>query len=199
MASESNKADQLTQVPKQWLVMGVGVTAVQEGLKLRKQEVTLIHSKHHFGVGRMLELLCEKFAHVDCKTVKEVVSECRQCPMMDPAVNLWWQLGTIVSGAVWEKLAVDITHVNSRPYLSCINCSSRFTIWQPLRNELSKEICIYLECIFAEMGPPAVLLSDNGPIFWGSEMQQLLRVWDMQPDYSYAYRAQGNGLVSIKP
>ena len=198
MASEGNKADQLTRVPKQWLVTGVGaatVTAVQEGLQPSKQEVVLIHSKHHFGVDCMLQLLCEKFACVDCKTVKEVISECQQCTMIDPAVNLWWQSGTIVSGAVWEKLAVNITHVNGQPYLSCIDCGSRFTIWRLLRNELSKEICVYLECIFVEMGPSAVLLSDNGPTFWGSEMQQLLKVWDVWPDYSCTYRAQGNGLV----
>ena len=119
VASESNKADQLTRVPKQWLVTGVGavaVTAVQEGLQPSKQEVALIHSKHHFGVDRMLELLREKFARVDRKTVKEVVSECQQCAMIDPAVNLRWQSGTIASGAVWKKL----THVNGRPYLSSI-------------------------------------------------------------------------------
>ena len=198
VASEHNKADRLTRVPRKWLetgIAGAAVTAVAGDLQPSKQEVALIHSKHHFGVDRMLELLRERFASVDRKTVKEVVNEYRQCAMIDPAVNFWWQSGTIASDTVWEKLAVDITHVNGQPYLSCIDCGSRFTIWRPLKNESSKEICVHLERIFAEMGPPAMLLSDNGPAFRGIEMQQLLEVWDVQPDYSCAYRAQGNGLV----
>ena len=76
VASECNKADQLTRVPKKWLVAGLavaGVTAMGRDLQLSKQEMVLIHSKHYFGVDQILELVCKRFASVDCKTVKEAI------------------------------------------------------------------------------------------------------------------------------
>ena len=73
-----------------------------------------------------------------------MVTSCRKRAMIDPSVTFRWQKGKIADGAVWQQLAVDVTHVNGRPYLSCIDCASRFTAWRALRNESAKEISLSL-------------------------------------------------------
>ena len=161
-----------------------------------RAEVIRIHEQHHFGVDWTLELVRRKLGqHVGRQTVKSVVSECHHCARIYPAVNIRWQKGTQVASSVWDCLALNITHVGVRPYLSCIDCASRFTIWRALRDETAKEVKTHLERIFAEMGPPEKILSDNGTVFRSAELRQLLEKWRVDADFSCAYRSQGNGLV----
>jgi hypothetical protein len=208
--SARNRADQLTRVPNKWLVSrkkvesksnsdgaatGLVAPAIQQEPEEAKAAVTRIHQRHHFGVDRTWELARLSLGHVSRQMVKSVVSECRQCAMIDPAVTFRWQEGTLASNSVWQRLAVDITHVNGRAYLSCTDCNSRFTIWRSLQNESAKEICTHLARIFAEMGPAEEIFSDNGTVFHSVEMRQLLNVWEIKADFSCAYRPQGNGIA----
>ena len=209
VASADNKADQLTRVPRKWLSekslvvstggcerAGVAAAAVTEESDEVRPAVERIHRTSHFGVDRTLELARARFGdRATRRLVKGVVSECRQCAMIDPAVHQRWQKGTIATRAVWQRLALDITHVNGRPYLTTIDCASRFTVWRALRDESAKEVCAHLTMIFAEMGPPQQLLSDNGAVFRSVELRQLLDVWSIKTDNSCAYRAQGNAII----
>ena len=207
--SARNKADQLTRVPKKWLSSREEVAASQDevmGLAASAGHVAVvgetraavarIHERHHFGADRTLELARQSLGQsVSRRLVKSVVSECRQCAMIDPAATFSWEKGHVASGAVWQRIAVDITHVNGRPHLSCIDCCSRFTIWRALRDESAKEVTMNLARIFAEMGPPVEILSDNGTVFRSGELRQLLDTWDVKADFSCAYRSQGNSIV----
>ena len=197
--SKENKADLLTRVPKKWFTTKVIAGAQLAAIKVdevAKHEVEQIHGKHHFGVDRTLELARAKIGRRATRQItKEVIADCRQCASIDPAMTFRWEKGRISHGATWQRLAVDITHVNGRPYLSCIDCNSRYTIWRELRDESAREISVCLAQIFAEMGPPAEVFSDNGSIFRCIELQKLLKVWEVTTDNSCAYRAQGNGIV----
>lgn len=213
VASAQNRSDQLTRVPKKWLTSQkrtiskatgcssdeVSGLAAASGLPTRedmREMVTRIHLQHHFGVDRTLELAQLKFGQrASRQLVKSVVSQCQQCARIDPAVTFRWQKGSLNSDSVWECLAFDITHVNGQPYLTCIDCASRFTIWRALRDESAKEVRTHMARIFAEMGPPARVLTDNGTVFRAGELRQLLEAWAVKADFSCAYRAQGNGLV----
>jgi len=202
--SARNKADQLTRVPKKWLAVshqdqvGVSMVAVANHLEQKslQEELTCIHERHHFGVDRTLEIARLKFGeNVSRRMVRSVVSQCRECSSIDPAVRFRWEKGSIVSNAVWQRMAVDVAHVNGRPYLTCIDCCSRFTIWRVLKDESAKEIKLQLIQIFAEMGPVEEILSDNGGVFHGFELQQFYKEWDIKSDFSCAYRSKGNGLI----
>ena len=208
VASVFNKADALTRVPKKWLsqsptldspndAMGLAAPGGHiEGADHTRLEVARIHERHHFGVDRTCELARQCLGqHITRRLVKAVVSECRQCAMIDPAVNFNWQKGTLATSVVWQRLALDITHVGGRPFLSCIDCCSRFTIWRLLKDESAKEVSTHLARIFAEMGPPEEVFTDNGTVFRATELRNLCDVWAIKADYSCAYRAQGNGLI----
>ena len=101
VASAHNKANQLTRVPKKWLLSRAPVKASQVGVPglaapVRqgaaddgpRLEVKRIHERHNFGVDRTLELVRERLGErASRQLVKTVVSECRQCAMIDPAVT----------------------------------------------------------------------------------------------------------------
>ena len=215
VTSAQNKADVLTRVPRKWLTSQTAAAISDTGEQIgglnaalagpatdnsvSRQawtEVERIHRQHHFGVDRMLEIVRRKLGpRASRRLVKSVVSECQQCTSIDPAVTFRWQTGKQATSSMWECLALDVTHVNGRPYLSCIDCASHFTIWRALREESAKEVKAHLERIFAEMGPPARILSDNGTLFRAAELRRLLDAWEVEADFSCVYQAQGNGLV----
>ena len=132
---------------------------------------------------------------VSRKAVKKVVSECERCQRIDPSPKFRWDKGIITAAAVWEKLAVDITHSGGSPHLSVIDLFSRFAVWRKLRDESACEVVAQLEQIFCKFGPPGVIMSDNGTVFRSRKCQEMLQQWDVRHQLSCAYRPQGNSVV----
>jgi transposase InsO family protein len=89
---------------------------------------------------------------------------------------------------------MDITHFNSKPFLTIVDCSSRYAIWKQLPSETSHSIVEALREVFATFGPPEKMLSDNGLNLTGQHMAVLLSDWQVVHDTSCAYRPQGNGI-----
>lgn len=161
-----------------------------------KQEIKKIHEKCHMGVARTLSLAKERFGKdVRKDDVSAVVKECKPCSRIDPALNFKWKNGVIETNTPWDRWAIDITYISHQPYLSCVDCSSRYTVWRRLSNETAEQICGNLRQIIAELGPPKCLLSDNGVVFHSKLYKDLLKDWDIVPEYACAYRHQGNGIV----
>jgi len=145
--SECNKADKLTRVPKSWLVTGSCHVAVD--VEVKEKIIRDSHEQHHFGVARSFAIVKEENPDltVTKAEVKSVVDSCNQYLSIDPA-PIQYQHGNLSVKSVWERLAIDVTHVNGRLFLSVIDCGpSRFTIWKPLKTESASEIVSVLQCI----------------------------------------------------
>jgi len=186
--SSNNKADNLTRLPSHWKIK-----PTNEDLS---DQVKAIHNQSHLGVEKTFQLCRERHGDkINREFVKKFVQNCEQCCRIDPSVTFKWERGKLSSGEIWERLAVDITHVNGHPYLSVIDDHSRFTIWRQLKNESFIEVCRNLRQIISEYGPPKSIMSDNGTVFRCKEMKELLKNWEIEQQFSAAYRPQGNGLV----
>ena len=187
--SECNKADRLTRVPKSWLVSNSCHAAVETGLKERM--IRDSHEQHHFGVCRTLAILKAENPNLSVTKadVRSIVSSCDQCLSIDPA-PVHYQHGTFSVQSVWERIAVDVTHVNGRPFLSVIDCGpSRFAIWKPLKAESASEVGSALHNIFCEFGPPTEVLTDNGAAFTSSGVKELCSRWHVELVYRAAKKA----------
>ena len=197
--SKLNRADMLTRVPSKWMTSLRSVSCVSvigEASPVSPEEVKRVHDLNHFGVARTLQFARESLGHaVSRKTVKKIVSDCERCQRIDPSPNFKWDRGAISAEAVWEKLAMDITHVEGRPFLSVIDLFSRFAVWRRLREESASEVVGHLNQIFCEFGPPAEVMSDNGTVFRSRQCRELLQQWEVRPQFSCAYRPQGNSVV----
>jgi transposase InsO family protein len=194
--SASNVADALTRVPQRWL-RSVCMT-VTTGDSSLEREVQMIHKSHHLGVSRTLHLarrICVNGDKVDRRMVERVVNACNTCRKVDPS-PIKWDHGQLSVEQVWQRVAMDITYVNKRPYLSLIDCGpSRFAIWISLANETADQIIKHLNRVFQERCPPDELLSDYGPCFISSKTAQFLKRWGVDHVLCCAYKHSGNGIV----
>ncbi len=202
--SRDNKADVLSRIPAQWArrinmhrdedapaaAAGHVVPPIDEAQVIRD-----IHDRHHFGVERTLGLVREALGEAVTKdAVKKVVGNCVRCARYCPAVTHRWRRGTLHVSEVWSQLAVDVTHVSTQVYLSVVYVASRFAVWYRLANESAHEVASSLRHLFAVMGPPDSIFSDNGTVFRSMQVANLLSEWDVQHDFSCAYQPQGNGV-----
>jgi hypothetical protein len=183
----------LTVAPVEASVVPI-VTAVAPRVTLR--DVQAIHDRCHFGVDRTLQLAHEQFgSSVSKKMVKKVVSRCDRCARIDPAITFRWDQGSITGQRVWQRWATDFTHVDGVSYLTVIDVVSGFTMWRRVRKESASEVTSCLLQLFAELGPPESLISDNGTVFQSRAVALLLQRWEVTQEFACAYRAKGNGVI----
>ena len=208
--TSKNKADELTRVPKSWLMpmqkkvlpqeKKSDIAGVMIGRDMDKSSmfdnIKKIHEQNHFGVKRTYDLALEKYgAAVSKKMVKKVIKICTQCKRFCPSNEHLTKPGSLASNKVWELLSCDVTHFHGETYLTLIDHASNFMIWKKLRTETADEICFNLQQIFSEMGPPERLLTDNGPAFLSAKVKMLLIEWKVNHELSCAYRPKGNGKI----
>ena len=161
-----------------------------------KEAVKAVHEQHHLGIDKTMYLAEKKLGVPISKVlVKEVVNQCRPCKQIDPC-PIRWRHGSLSVEKVWTRVAADITHVNGVPYLTMIDCGpSRFAIWRRLSGEASVTVIHHFTQVFRERGPPAELLTDNGPCFRSQEMKNFAMAWGITQLFSCAYRPTGNGII----
>jgi transposase InsO family protein len=194
--TDRNLADRLTRVPQKWLQQKV-VAAVSESPGPSVDDLKAVHEWNHFGVNRTLYVAknCHPTSNVTREQVEAVVRACHRCRSIDPA-PVRWEAGNLEVEATWDRIACDVTHLGGKKYLTIIDCGpSRFAIWRLIPNEGSEHVTRVLSEAFAERGPPAELLLDNGTTFRSQELQALCSRWGVKIIYRCAYRPQGNGIV----
>lgn len=191
--SEMNKADEMTRVPQKWLKKeGAAVVAM-----VSHAEIKNVHDVTHQGVEKTYYWVTQKYPNeaVSKQIVRKIVAECDRCMSIDPA-PCHWIPGTLEVEQTWQRLAVDVTHLEGKCYLSVIDCGpSRFAIWRELTGESGKETADKLREIFLERGPPIEIISDNGTNFRSHWVLDLCQRWGVHIHFRAAYRPSGNGIV----
>lgn len=97
--------------------------------------------------------------------------------------------------AVWNKVAVDLVTIEGCTLLSIIDYGSRYPEVLPLSSTTAAGVIEKLMEVFARFGLPSVLVSDNGPQFIATEMEQFLKKLDIQHVKSSPRYPQSNGMV----
>ena len=196
-----NRADSLTRVPKDWLRDGVAAAgAVLSPPAGESRLLTAIADVHeragHPGVRKTLYFARRDVSKdVTRGDAKMVVSECDVCQSVDPApVHL--PHGSLEVDGLWERLAMDITHYQSRSYLSLIDCGpSRFCLWGLLHRPDADAVAQFLSRVFSERGAPLEILCDNDTVFRGRRLAALTAKWRVALRFRAAYAPAGNGIV----
>ena len=187
VASECNKSDSLTRVPKAWLAGEKTVCSVSIMQEL--------HDKHHMGVDRTLFLARKLDPSIRRADVKEMIRGCEECQSIDPAPGRH-EAGALEVDRNWNRLAIDVTHYRGVPYLTMVDCGpGRFALWRELKRESSQCIVLHLQEVFRERGPVDEVVMDNGAAFHSRELRQLFEYWKVVPFYRAAYRPSGNAIV----
>ncbi|MEL7521978.1 MAG: DDE-type integrase/transposase/recombinase, partial [Cyanobacteria bacterium J06553_1] len=126
---------------------------------------------------------------------REVVRGCVECQSIDPAPEKW-RRGSLEVERVWQRLAMDITHVGGRHFLTMIDCGpSRFAIWRSLRWQTTEAVVAQLEGVFFEHGPPEEILTDNDTAFRSRQFTTFAEMWGVRLRFRAAHVPSGNGIA----
>ena len=176
-----------------------GTTTTEDGYRaddsLRTEVRRVHHTAGHPGIRRTFFFARRACPDVCKSLVRDVVSNCETCRSIDPA-PVKWKKGDLSVTAVWDRVAMDITHFRGESYLTLIDCGpSRFTIWRRLRLQTSAAVVDQLESVFLERGAPTELLTDNDPAFRSRRFHAFAVKWGVQLRFRCAHVASGNGII----
>ena len=104
-------------------------------------------------------------------------------------------LGHEVPPVPWSKLATDIFHYESQPYLLIVDYTSRFLIVGKLKSMSAQHIAEHFKSIFSEYGWPDTLVSDNGPCYATESFANLMKEYAVNHITSSLHYPQSNGLT----
>ena len=104
-------------------------------------------------------------------------------------------LGHEVPTVPWSKVATDIFHYESQPYLLIVDYTSRFPIVRRLKSMSAQNITEHFRSIFLEYGWPDTLVSDNGPCYTAEMFTNLMKEYAVNHITSSPHYSQSNGLA----
>ena len=104
-------------------------------------------------------------------------------------------LGHEVPAVPWSKVATDIFHYESQPYLLVVDYTSRFPIVRRLKSMSAQNITEQFQSIFSEYGWPDTLVSDNGLCYTAEMFTNLMKEYAVNHITSSPHYPQSNGLA----
>lgn len=97
--------------------------------------------------------------------------------------------------APMERVHLDFFHYESKSYLVFIDTFSRWLEVKPMSRTTAKDLIWELDKIFATLGYPGTVVSDNGPPFSSTEFADYCNQNDIEQVFSPPYHPQSNGLA----
>ena len=130
--------------------------------------------------------------------LEELILNCQLCLKYSRSkdkINLQTALGHEVPPVPWSKLATDIFHCESHPYLLIVDYTNRFPIVRKLKSMSAQHIAEHFKSIFSEYGWPDTLVSDNGLCYTAETFTNLMKEHTVNHITSSLHYPQSNGLV----
>ena len=190
--STHNKADVMTRVPAKWLKK----EKKDEVVAMSVEDVAKIHrAVGHPGVRRTWYFAKRKDPKATRRSAQQVVNDCSECQSIDPA-PVKWKKGSLEVAQPWQRVAMDITHVGRRHFLTMIDCGpSRFAVWRELRAQTSEAVIDKLQQVFFDRGAPEEILTDNDTAFKSRTFKEFAADWAVNVRFRAAHVPSGNGIV----
>ena len=133
--------------------------------ELQNKTVDIAH-EGHLGIVKMKAPMREKmwFPSED-KLVETKVKSCLACQTATPVMSREPLKMSTLPDQPCEEMSVDFAHVDGEILLLVIDDYSRFTFVERVASEAASAVIPKLDKLFATLGTPDVLKSDNGPPF----------------------------------
>lgn len=106
-------------------------------------------------------------------------------------------IGSPIPSHPCERVASDLFQLNGKVYLLVVDYLSRYMEVHMLAIATTTSVSIIcaLKAIFARHGIPSVLVSDNGPQYSSTEMQEFAEMYNFQHITSSPHYPQSNGMA----
>ena len=130
--------------------------------------------------------------------LEQLILNCQLCLKYSKSKNKstpQTALGHEVPPVPWSKVATDIFHYESQPYLLIVNYTSRFPIVRKLKSMSVQNVAEHFKSIFLEYGWPDTIVSDNGPCYAAELFTNLMKEYAVNHITSSPHYPQSNGLA----
>ncbi|CAF4637437.1 unnamed protein product [Rotaria sp. Silwood2] len=163
---------------------------------LQRRVLHLLH-RSHLGTVKMKQL-----ARSHCwwpginSDIVNIIKSCSTCEKLQPLPkqefkswkepeHVWSRVHMDFAGPIWDS-----------KWLILIDAKSKFPIVVDMNNDTTaKNLCNVLEQIIDWFGPPASLVSDNGPPFNSNEMVKFYMTYGIDHITSPPYHPASNGIA----
>ena len=166
--------------------------------KMREDILKQIH-EGHLGFNKCQMRVKETVYWPDFNDqLENLILNCQLCLKYSKSKNKSTPptaLGHEVPAVPWGKVATDIFHYESQPYLLIVDYTSRFPIVRRLKSMSAQNITEHFKSIFSEYGWPDTLVSDNGPCYTADMFTNLMNEYAVHHIMSSPHNPQSNGLV----
>ena len=125
---------------------------------------------------------------------QQFVSKCKNCQLNRSSLGK--TVSTWPEADVWERLHTDWGYdKDQRNILTIVGAGSGWIEALPAGKRTSETVKTYLSQIFAILGIPKTLVSDNGPEFVSDDLKQWCESLGIKKMESPVYHPRANGLA----
>jgi len=145
---------------------------------LQAKAISAAHAGHGLGIVSIKRMLRAKysFLHMD-KLVEKWIADCHACNVNTDRTRQEPLKATVSPAEKWDEVDVDFTsRTPTGDYALVAVCErSRYPVLQITKRLTSLAAISALKIIFAKLGVPRVIKTDNGPAFIGSEFRRFAK------------------------
>ena len=152
-----------------------------------------LHSSHQ-GIAATLRRARLSVYWPDMK--EDIVRRCLQCKicLRDAPRQSKEQLRSHhVPAKPWTKVGMDLFEVDRLHYVVIVDYTSDYFEYVPLPSQRSRDIIQAIKGVFARLGVPVLVHSDNAAYFTSSEFSDFANKWKFQHTTSSPHYPQSNG------
>ena len=163
---------------------------------MRNQMLNLLH-EGHFGIQKTLSRAATiMYWPGISKDIENVVKSCDMCIRYRRSQQKEPMVSHDIPSRPWEEISIDFLEIEKQKWLVTVDCYSSFFELSPMnQNTKAPALITQLKSIFARLGVPEVVYSDNGPPFDSTEYNKFAEEYNFKIKTSSPLYPQSNGKV----
>lgn len=164
-------------------------------MSMRYDMLKIVH-EGHLGIERCQRRARQVFYWPKMSAdIQEMIGSCYNClkhrNKQQKEKLQWHESGDYP----WQKVGMDIFHLNDKNYLLLVDYLSKFVELVQLKDMRSATIISHMKSIFARHGIPELIMTDNAQNFVSKDFKEFCTSWEMTHKTSSPLYPQSNGLV----
>ena len=172
------------------------ISSVQNTAQMSTPNARQTHKIHqgHQGIGKCLERAKDSVWWPGIAgDVKSIVASCDHCQTFKPSQRKEPLVTTPLPDLPWQRIGVDLCQFERHEYLIIVDYHSRWIEIIHLTTTTSSAVIAKMKDVFARLGLPQEVFSDNGPQFVSEQFRQFAKKCDFNHITSSPHLPNSNG------
>ena len=164
--------------------------------KIMRQEILKKLHQAHMGIEKTkLRARETVFWPGINRQIEDMVKSCETCLENQKKQAKETMIGSEIPKYPFQVVGTDLFYWNGQDFLLIVDYYSRYWEIEKLTNIRSKTVIQKLKKIFARLGIPEQLRSDNGTQYTSSDFKKFRKEWEFQHKTSSPHYHQSNGMA----